>query len=446
VRLRGAGAGVAAVVLALGVGSGPAVGTAAQAGSRGAARATEIGVTSSTIRIAVVADVDNPLAPGVFAASPAAVQAFATYVNQHGGLAGRKLVVDFIDSHLTDSDARNAIIKACTQDFALVGTAALFLDNVDDMVGCRDQSGAVTGLPDIPIAATQFAQQCAPVSFAIYPSEVDCSTIQQHPQTYRINEGLFRYLVRVSHQHLHGITLYNNDVKAVAVYQLVAARASEAAGITSDGEIALPTTAPQAAYTLLIDQMKRDNSNYAFVTGTFSAAVALRKEATLQGINGPNMVWDCFITCYDRQFLQQGGADVEGEYISNVALPLNETGSNQALANYVKYTGTNKVNALGESAWIAGLLFRDAVQDVVRRGDNNSLTRRALLDALRATTSLNADGMLGTTNIGQRIPSPCYVVMQVKHGRFTRIYPAKPGTFDCRPNNVANLKEDLLAG
>jgi ABC-type branched-subunit amino acid transport system substrate-binding protein len=433
-------------VAVLGLGSGPAPEAAAQATGQGAPRATEIGVTSSTIRIAVVADVDNSLAPGLFASSPAAVQAFATYINQHGGLAGRKLVVDFIDSHLTDTDARNAIIKACTQDFALVGTAALFLDNVDDMVGCKDQSGAATGLPDIPISATQFAQECASVSFAIYPSEVDCSTINQHPQTYRVDEGIFRHLARLNHQRLHGIMLYNNDIKALEVYQLAAARASEAAGITSDGEVALPTSAPQSAYTPLIEQMKRDHSNYAFVPSSFSAAVALRKEATLQGINGPNVVWFCFITCYDRQFLQQGGSDVEGEYIANAALPLNETGSNQALANYVKYTGADKATALGEAAWIAGLLFRDAVQDVIRRGDNNSLTRRALLDALRTTTKFNADGMLGATNIGQRLPSPCYLVMQVKHGEFRRVYPSTPGTFDCRPSNVANLKEDLLAG
>jgi ABC-type branched-subunit amino acid transport system substrate-binding protein len=431
--------------VAVGVGSGPAAGGAARVAGPGATQATEIGVTSSTIRIAVVADVDNSLAPGVFAGSPAGVQAFAKYVDAHGGLAGRRLVVDFIDSHLSDTDARNAIIKACAQDFALVGTAALLLDNADDMVGCKDQSGAATGLPDIPITATQFAQQCAPVSFAIYPSEVDCSTINEHPQTYRVNEGWFRYLVR-SHPHLHGITLYNNDDKAVEVYQLVAARASEAAGITSDGEIGLPSTAPQSAYTPLIELMKRDHSNYALAPSTLGAAVALRKEATLQGINGPNMVWACFISCYDRQFLQQGGVDVEGEYITNPALPLNETLSNQALANYVRYTGANKVNAIGESAWIAGLLFRDAVQDVIRRGDNNSLSRRALLDALRSITAFDADGMLGPTNIGQRLASPCYLVTQVQHGRFARVYPPTPGTFDCRPSNVSHLKEDLLAG
>ncbi len=63
-------------------------------------QSTEIGVTPTQIRIAVVADVDNPVYPGFFAGAVAGVQGAAKYLNAHGGLAGRKVVVDFIDSHL----------------------------------------------------------------------------------------------------------------------------------------------------------------------------------------------------------------------------------------------------------------------------------------------------------------------------------------------------------
>ena len=60
--------------------------------------ATEVGVTAKEIRIAVIADVDNPVAPGLFQGSVDGVHGFAKYVNATGGLAGRKVVVDFIDS------------------------------------------------------------------------------------------------------------------------------------------------------------------------------------------------------------------------------------------------------------------------------------------------------------------------------------------------------------
>ena len=41
-------------------------GVAANAQSNEAPKATEVGVTADTIRIAIVADVDNPFAPGLF--------------------------------------------------------------------------------------------------------------------------------------------------------------------------------------------------------------------------------------------------------------------------------------------------------------------------------------------------------------------------------------------
>lgn len=433
---------VATVAICLGAST---LGAAAQSRPPGGSQPTEVGVTSSTIRVAVVADVDNPSSPGLFAGSPVAVQAFATYINRNGGLAGRKLVVDFIDSHLSDSDARNAIIKACSQDFALVGTAALFLNNVDDMVGCKDQSGAAVGLPDIPVVTTELADQCSPVSFPVNPPQLDCATMGQHPQTFRVNEGTIKYYLR-THKNLHGVMIYSNDLKSAAVGGLILARGSEAGGVKADAEIGVSAVAPQSAYTPVVQQMKSKNSNYALNAGPFSSMVALRKEAVLQGINGPSVVWDCFSNCYDKRFIQQGGADVEGQYVTLSALPISETKNNKALANYVKFTGADKVDGFGEYAWIASLLFRDSVNTIVRRGGNSALTRKALLDALRSTTSFNADGMWAPTNIGQRIPSPCFLVLQVKGGQFTRMYPSAPGTFDCKPTNRAVIKADLLTG
>ena len=111
--------------------------------------ASEIGVTAKTINVAVVADVDNSIAPNVFKGIVDGAQAGAKYVNANGGVAGRTLKVDFIDSHLNPNDTRNAIIKACGQDLAMVGTATALFTGLDDLTGCKDQAGQATGLPDI---------------------------------------------------------------------------------------------------------------------------------------------------------------------------------------------------------------------------------------------------------------------------------------------------------
>ena len=82
----------------------------------------EIGVTDDTIRIAVIADVDNPARPGLFQGTVEGVRAAAEYINDEGGIGGRTVEVDFIDSRLSPDEARSALIKACETDFALVGT------------------------------------------------------------------------------------------------------------------------------------------------------------------------------------------------------------------------------------------------------------------------------------------------------------------------------------
>ena len=112
-------------------------------------KATEVGVTPTTIRIAVIADVSTPLAPGLFKGAADAVQGWGKYINAACGLAGRKGQVDFIDSKLSADETRNAIIQVCQNDFVMVCMMAPS-NNITDMVNCKDQAGKMMGLPDVP--------------------------------------------------------------------------------------------------------------------------------------------------------------------------------------------------------------------------------------------------------------------------------------------------------
>jgi hypothetical protein len=174
---------------------------------------SEIGVTADTIRIAVIADVDNPARPGLFQGIVNGVEAFGKYMNGHGKLAGRNVQVDFIDSKLSADEARNAVIRACQEDFAIVGTSALFLNNVQPLEQCVDKAGAATGLPDIPTLQTEVAHQCSPISFAVIASALDCATKDQHPQTYSARMGQILYYKK-NNKDLHGIWALPSDLKA----------------------------------------------------------------------------------------------------------------------------------------------------------------------------------------------------------------------------------------
>jgi ABC-type branched-subunit amino acid transport system substrate-binding protein len=434
---------VCGVVLAisLGVATSP---VAAQSAAGDKPKATEVGVTAKEIRIAVIADDENQLAPGVFHAMPVGVKAFAKYINSHGGLAGRKVVIDFIDSHLNADEARNATITACSQDYAMIGTAALFLNNMDDANSCVDKAGAATGLPDLSAVSTDPAEQCSPLNFGLNPPQLDCATKDQATQTYRQNQGPGKYYLRAINKNLHGVFLYSNDLKSSTVSGISLGRASQAGGVKSDGEIGLSARATQSMFTPAVQQMKAKGSNYAFNGGAFSTMVALRKEAKLQGINPDKIVWDCASNCYDKQFLAQGGADVEGQYAWLQQLPLNEPKSNAALANYIKFVGgPNNASGFGAYAWLTGLLLRDSVNAIVKRDGVNGLTRAALLAQLKNTHAFNGDGMWGTTDVGNHVPTSCFMLTQVKNGKFARVYPTKPGTFDCKKSNRVQIHANL---
>ena len=67
----------------------------------------------------------------------------------------------------------------------MVGTAAVFMTNVDDMVGCVDAQGAATGLPDINTFTQELVHQCSPVSYSVSPPQLDCATKDDPVKTYR---------------------------------------------------------------------------------------------------------------------------------------------------------------------------------------------------------------------------------------------------------------------
>ena len=432
---------VALLAVSLTVGAAvPAVAGSKAANSN---KATEVGVSPTTIRIAVVTDVDNPIVPGVLQGIVDGTQAAGKYINATGGIGGRKIQVDFIDSHLNPNEARNAIIKACQEDFALVGTGALLLSTVQDETGCADKTGAATGLPDIGALDTYIPQACSPVSFPFAPASIDCSTVTAHPQTYRGNEGDAKYLLK-QNKDLHGSYSIAVDSPSVSLSSHVLTHTYQDAGIKSDKDWSVTGSAPQSTYTPIIQQMKADGSNYALSLQAVNGVVQERQEATLQGFTDPKVVWECTFACYYAKVFTDAGSAVDGEYIPLAFLPYDEAKSNPTVKNVVKYVGKDKLTGFAELGFSSGLLFQQAAKAVVAKNGPNGLTRANLLTALKGITDFNAGGMIGTTNIAQKIPSKCFMLEQWKGGKYIRVYPKKAGTFDCKASNAVSFQLDLL--
>lgn len=399
--------------------------------------APEIGVTAKTITVTVVADVDNGFRPGLFKGSWDGVKAWGDYMNSKGGLACRKVVVKTADAKLSPTDANNAVAAACGNSVALVGTTALFFQNVSAMNNCKDKTGKATGLPDLAELQTEVAQQCSPVSFATLPSGSECPYSGTGLRGVRVGYTQYDYYFnKFGANTLHGVFVIPKDTKSTIASSMPIFRAENRMGIKSDAEFGKSGTDIQTGYTDVAQAMKSDKSTYGRNGLDYKGMVLMRKEAQVQGVSTVK-VWDCSVQCYDKRLIQEGGSAVEGQYVWLNFLPFEDKGSNPDLDAFLKYD--KSPDGFGAQAFIAGEVFARAVNDTMKanNGDPNSITRANLLTAIRAMHDFDSNGMTPKIDIGGRIGSTCLVGMQVVNGKFKRIDPVEPGTFDCDNNKPA---------
>jgi Periplasmic binding protein len=416
-----------------------ASGTAAASPAGSAAPANDVGITATTIKVGMIADVNTAVSPGLFQKSVNAVKAWASIVNASGGLAGRQVEVDFCDAKLDPNATANCVIQACQNDFALVGTSADALEDLSDIDGCKDAAGKAIGIPNL--AALAFLPLgCDPDTYQIGGLASYCATAKDSTQTYTVNVGDARYFTS-QYKGLHGIFVYDSDVPSFKITFIPQFQADSNLGIGEDAQkfYAESGAAPQSALTPVIAAMKAANSSFIDADATPQNTILLEREAKLQGLNSIK-VWGCDSGCYDNSFIQQGGSTVNGTYAQLNNLPFySDYQDNAALAALVKQVGgVTNVNNNAIDAYIMALLFQNAVQKAVANG--GTLDRATLFAALNKETSFDADGIIGPTNIGGHLPSACDVIAQVVNGQWQRVYPAKAGTFDCNPANLVTIK------
>jgi ABC-type branched-subunit amino acid transport system substrate-binding protein len=399
--------------------------------------ATEIGVTADEIRIAVIAEVDNPVVPGLFVGAKDAVEAWGEYINKQGGLAGRKVVVDFIDSKLSADAARDAVIQACEEDFAIVGTHMLFLNNIAPLVDCTDMAGTATGLPDVAAFQTSFDHQCSPVSYTVSGTIMDCATKDQHPQTYRAAIGYLRYLKK-KFKLTTGSWLAANDIKG-ALDATLPLMEAERANLGLEGENFLVSgVAPQTTFTPYVQSLAREGVEAVVNWSACDSLINAQNEALAQGVEVE--VYASTTACYDKDYLEQEAA--EGTFVWLPYLPIEDGGASKAVQTMVKAIGKDKIDGFAILAWQSALLFRDAVNQLVEAEGVNALTRANLLETFTSMTSFDADGTRGENSPGERTGSGCFVVMKVQNGKFVREFPKQKGKLSCGRNNYVEVEYD----
>jgi hypothetical protein len=377
--------------------------------------ATDVGISADTITIEVLADVGSPLAPGMFQGNVDAIQGFADWVNDNGGIACRELVLRTWDTKLNPEESKNGQLDACASAFAMVGSNALFNPDVTATTDCPDKSGAATGLPDIAALAADANQQCAPTTYVIQPV-VQCP-LATGVRTFEVQVGMFTYLAEQL-GGLHGGYVSSGDLPVVLQGGQMQTAGIAAAGVQIDEFVRISAADEQVAYAPRVLRLKEAGANWVHNGAIDRAGVTLRREAAVQGLDSVQ-AWTCALACYTKQFIEAGDV-VEGTYLYLDWLPFEERDTNEALDAFITELG-DKADSFGANSWQAGMAFKEAVDRVVAKDGVNGLTRAALLAELEDFGDFDAGGWLGTKTL--RGISPCYVLLQVQGGEYVRVHP-----------------------
>jgi hypothetical protein len=369
------------------------------------------------------------------------MKAFADYVNANGGIACRQLEVKLWDSKLNADESKNGLIDACRTAVALVGSNALFNPDVSPMAQCKDEAGAITGLPDIAALANDINQLCNKTTFLIQAVSEKCETLTGERDLVA-SRGTIAYQLKQAGGTLHGLYMVPGDLPTTVQSATPQIKAQALQGVKWDATLKVSGRDEQAAYTPRVQVIKANKSNYVYNGSNDRAMVNMMKEAKAQGVDTVK-VWACSLACYTPNFLNTGGAAVEGTYVWMPFLPFEEADSNPALGTYVdNITRFAEVDSFGAQAWQAGMLFKEIIDGIVESDGVNGITRVKILEALRAKTDFTADGWMGDEGKDLRGVSSCFLIMRVEGGKFVRKFPAEKGKLECDRSNLMTVRLD----
>jgi hypothetical protein len=399
--------------------------------------ATDIGVSEDTINLIVMADVDSPLAPGLFQGSVDGAMAWADKVNADGGIACRQIEMEFHDSKLQGNTTVEGFLKACDSALALVGTTVLFALDTEDLNNCPDQAGNPIGVPDIAYITTEVPHQCSANSFLLSRPGASCP-YEGGEREYTAATGAMSYLQDTLGVNFNGAYLVPADLPSTIASAVPQTAAQVEIGVTWDGIFGVSGAATQAEFGPIVASLRDSESNYVYNGSNDQAMLKLKREAALQGLDTESITWLCSLSCYTPAFIEEGGNDAEGVYVWSFFVPFFEADSNEELSIFMDNIGSDFPPAWAAGAWVDGLLFEQAVNAIVDRDGPNGVNRQSLLDELGSVETFDANGWWATTDFTTtETIGTCFALMQVQNGEYVRVHPAEAGTLDCTSEPVA---------
>ena len=367
------------------------------------------GVTANTVTVGSISDISAPI-PGLFTGAKVGTQAYFAYINSQGGVNGRKLILNGMDSAFSSGTVASEAQNIARNDFAIVGGFSL-LDGSEQSAVDAGKVPMITQVltpsldsdPNLYSAVPLVAggESTGPFKWlkSAYPSAVKAvgligsnssTTAVIAEQTYRKLTYSLGYKWLFAHDESYTTTSFLPDIVKM-----------KAAGVKMVFE-----PSQQGAYISNIAQeMKQEGLNALLVSGA---------------------------NAYEHGF--DPGSAGNGTLITTVtALYMGEDAKSvPAVATFDRWAKKvdpqTQLDLYTLYGWINAQLFVQALM-----GAGADPTRASLDAQLDKITSFNANGLISTQDPAQKVPGGCWIAARYENGTWHRISPDPKSGFVCSP-------------
>jgi ABC-type branched-subunit amino acid transport system substrate-binding protein len=384
--------------------TGPAFGDLpSPCGQGDASGETDQGVTDETIKLGVIAD-PGAIVPGLNQELHDGMVAFAGWCNELGGINGREVELVLLDAKL--GQYRERVLEACEEVFALVGGGGAF-----DYLGAQE----AVDCDMLEVAG-----------FTVSPEKWDIgsdsglmySPLPNPTDGYKVGAAEW-----IAEAYPEVIDLAANTIGNAPVVDVQGARhmaAYEQVGYEFIYEATTPLGGTVSDYSQYVVAMRDEGVEYFTFTSTWEELVNFQSAMRQQ--DWKPTVTDLEANFYNADYAANGGEAAQGTFVRIAIAPFEEADEHPATQQYLdamdQYAPDGKVATLGVHAFSAGLLFAVAAQAV-----GSDLTRETVAEQLDGIHSWTGGGLHGESDVGARLPGPCFIVMEISGTEFVRRYP-----------------------
>ncbi len=387
-------------------------------------KADENGGSAEALQVATPSDKGNSFLPGLNGELYDAGLAFEAWCNAQGGIAGMPLKVIDADAKLFEVPVQ--MENVCSNAFAMVGGGWA----MDDQEFPRFHDCKMIDIAGFVVTAPK--------------SQADNTFSPLPNPSNRKDQGWFKWAVAAYPEAMqHYATVYSDILTSQVVEQQYREGAAIIGGVTVVDQVPYSSVG-ETSWLPIAQRLKNSGVRVISLVGVPEVLPQLTKALDELGYAVDLIMVDAGF--YADVLINNGGSSVEGVVVRTSYALFEEADRVPAVKDYLDMMNTyrpdGKVSGLGMQSASAFLLFATAAKNCVVN-NNGEISRACIVEEVSKVREWSGGGLHAVASPGNNEPSPCYQMITIENGKFTRLYPPlNPTDADKALISTATITED----